>query len=54
MSSKEEKVNRYLNNICSLIKNKRVHEEIKSEIRAHLEELEKGYEREGKRKDEVC
>ncbi|MFR5266602.1 permease prefix domain 1-containing protein [Clostridium sp.] len=54
MSSKEEKVNRYLNNICSLIKNKRVHEEIKSEIRAHLEELEKGYEREGKRKDEAA
>lgn len=53
MSLKEEKVNGYLDNICSLIKNKRVHEEIKSEIKAHLEELERGYERDGKREDEA-
>lgn len=47
MSVKEEMVDGYLNNICSLIKNKRVHSEIKSEIKSHLEELEEGYEKEG-------
>ncbi|WP_055069896.1 permease prefix domain 1-containing protein [Clostridium massiliamazoniense] len=53
MSLKEDKVNGYLDNICSLIKNKRVHEEVKSEIKAHLEELERGYERDGKREEEA-
>lgn len=53
MSLKEDEVNGYLDNICSLIKNKRVHEEVKSEIKAHLEELERGYERDGKREEEA-
>ncbi len=47
MELKEEKVNIYLNKVCSLIKNKRVHEEIKLEIKSHIEDLENQYKRKG-------
>lgn len=47
MSIKEEKIQHYLNDICSLIKNKRVHNDVKIEISAHLKELETNYEKEG-------
>ncbi|MGL5616407.1 MAG: FtsW/RodA/SpoVE family cell cycle protein [Sarcina sp.] len=47
MSLKEEKIQHYLNDICSLVKNKRVHNDIKTEISSHLKELETNYEKEG-------
>lgn len=47
MELKEDKVNMYLNRVCSLIKNKRVHEEIKLEMKSHIEDLENQYKRKG-------
>lgn len=53
MSVKEEKINGYLENVCEPIKNKRVHSEIKLEIKSHLNELEKNYEKNGLSEDEA-
>lgn len=39
MSTLNNKINNYINNVCSFIKNKRVHEEIKLELQSHAQDL---------------
>ncbi|MGL4992154.1 MAG: hypothetical protein ACRC57_13515 [Sarcina sp.] len=46
------KINTYLNEICSLIKNKRIHSEIKSELKVHIDKLTMHYEKLGYSKEE--
>ena len=47
------KVNSYVEEICGLIKNKRVHEGVKDEIISHIEELMKDYIDVGLSEDEA-
>lgn len=47
------KVNSYVEEICGLIKNKRVHEDVKDEIISHIEELMKDYIDVGLSEDEA-
>ena len=49
-----ERVNSYLEEICSVIKCKEVHDEIKEEMKGHIEELSLEYIDNGYEKDEAC
>ena len=42
-----ENVSNYLNDICSQVKNKRVHSEIKNELKSHINKLTKHYKKLG-------
>lgn len=54
MSIKDnDQLNNYINEICSQVKNKRVHKEIKNELMAHLEEKTNEYIRLGEHEDEA-
>lgn len=44
MELTNEKVTKYLDDTCSLIKNKRVHSEVKKELKNHIDKLIKHYE----------
>lgn len=49
------KINTYLDEICSLIKNKRVHSEVKNELLAHIKKLLLHYKKLGYSEDEsIC
>lgn len=50
---KNSKIEKYLGEVCSLIKNKRVHENIKEEISNHIEELTQDYINEGFSEEEA-
>lgn len=39
MSTLNNEINNYINNVCSFIKNKKVHEEIKLELQCHIQDL---------------
>lgn len=49
----DDKVQSYINEVCDQIKNKRVHNEIKAELNAHLEEKTNEYLKRGKSEDEA-
>lgn len=48
-----KRVDEYINNVCNLIKNKKVHENIKDELLSHIDEIVDDCIDEGKSKDEA-
>lgn len=46
-------VDEYINNVCSLVKNKKVHESIKEELISHIEEIVEEYIADGKPEEEA-
>ena len=46
-------VDEYINNVCSLVKNKKVHESIKEELISHIEEIVEEYIADGKSEEEA-
>jgi cell division protein FtsW (lipid II flippase) len=49
----DNRVQNYINNICSKVKNKRVHKEIKDELIAHIQEMSSEYISSGMNKEEA-
>ncbi|WP_297437840.1 FtsW/RodA/SpoVE family cell cycle protein [uncultured Clostridium sp.] len=47
MGLNEMKITNYLDQTCSLVKNKRVHSEIKNELKSHIDKLRKHYKKLG-------
>lgn len=48
-----KKVDEYINNVCGLIKNKKVHENIKDELLSHIDEIIEDCIEQGKTEDEA-
>lgn len=53
MKTQNQKINDYLNEVCSKIKNKAVHAEIKKELLSHIDELNLYYQKQGNSQDEA-